>query len=207
MQVLRLCAGFYLFVDFKWRDTKVSSHFRAIRPRKKRKSKWKKWITTLCFLNACLSVPTSHAFHPLPSFPTWLRQRGVSIGYPFSPRLLSHPLFLSHVSLSFHPSFLCSLSSLPTFLSPFPSIYLAFFPPLSIRTHLSGLLCWVQLNTAAAGPSLARRKLTSSCVWVIIEDSCEKTQCRVWQDEKAISQLLKPISFPPVEFVTSETSF
>lgn len=171
-----------------WLGTKVSSHFRAIWPRKKRKSKWKKWITTLCFLNACLSVPTSHAFHPLPSFPTWLRQRGVSIGYPFLHASFLTPCFcLMFLSPSIHPFFVPSLPSLcfcPLFLYLFD-----LFSPLSIRTHLSGLLCWVQLNTAAACLSLARRKLTSSCVWVIIEDSCEKTQCRVWQDEKAISQL------------------
>lgn len=41
MQVLRSCAGIYLFVDFKWRDTKVSSHFRAIWLRKKKKKQVK----------------------------------------------------------------------------------------------------------------------------------------------------------------------
>lgn len=72
----------------------------------------------------------------LPSFPTWLRQRGVSIGSPFSPRLpgLHQCFFLTScfcLTFGLPPSI--PLSSPQIFLSPFL---------FSISIYLSLSLTW-----------------------------------------------------------------
>lgn len=79
------------------------------------------------FLMPVPLFPLLNAFHPRPSLPSWLRQRGVSIGYPLSPRL---PGLLSHLHSgscfcfppSIHPSFvpfsLCLLHSIFYFFRP-----------------------------------------------------------------------------------------
>lgn len=189
-----------------WLGTKVSSHFRAIWPRKKRKSKWKKWITTLCFLNACLSVPTSHAFHPLPSFPTWLRQRGVSNGYPFLHASFLTPCFcLMFLSPSIHPFFVPSLPSLcfcPLFLYLFDPFFPSFHPHSSVwSTVLSPAKHSCSLPVT--GQKKADIQLCMSYYWRLMWENTVQGLTR-WKSNIAA---LKPISFPPVEFVTSETFF
>lgn len=109
-----------------------------------------------CSQSSCLSPP-------LPSFPTWLRQRGVSIGSPFSPRLpgLLQRFFLTScfcLTYSLPPSIpLCSLLFLPSipFLSLSPCSFsvsiclrISFFlsPPVCLGHHA------VQLQLACHRP-------------------------------------------------------
>lgn len=93
------------------------------------------------FLMPVSLFPLLMPFTPFHHFPLGSDKEELALVTLFSTpsrvtwALLSHPLFLSHVSLSFHPSFLCSLSSLPMFLSPFPLFIWPFFP--SFHPHSS----------------------------------------------------------------------
>lgn len=134
MQAPGLCESIYSFFCFKWRGASlkqkvpVTSEWIWV---VMEKSKRIELITMLCFFNA----PVSHSscLETTPSFPTWLRQRGVSIGSPFSPRLpglhqcffLSHLLFLSDVQPpSIHTSLFSSNLPVPVPFFPSPSVYL-----------------------------------------------------------------------------------
>lgn len=135
MQVPGLCASIYSVFYFKWRGTgleqkgPISSEWIWVVTEKK--SKRIELITMLCFFNAPVShSPTTPL---LPSFPTWLRQRGVSIGSPFSPRLpgLHQCFFLTScfcLTFGLPPSI--PLCSPQIFLSPFlfPSPFICPYP-------------------------------------------------------------------------------
>lgn len=142
-----------------WLGTKGPSHFRVNQSGQAKKKKQVKGtyhhiMPYYAFLMPRLSVPIPHAFHPpLPSFPTWLRQRAVSIGSPFSPRLpglLQHFFLTSCFYLMFGLSPSISLCSLLIFLSLIRFFFLSISIYMSLSLSPSPLLC---LGHHAESPS------------------------------------------------------
>lgn len=115
-----LCAGIYSVLCFKWRDTKEPSHFGV-----NWSGQWKELISALYFFNtppSTLSLfPLLMPINPPTSFPTWRKQRRVSIGYPFTLRLPGLPQ-----SFFFSPP-----------VSDSPPVWLSFFVSPHLSVHIS----------------------------------------------------------------------
>lgn len=121
MWVPGLCASIYSVFCFKWRGVAlVTSEWLWVATEKSERIEL---IAILCFFNA----PVCHSSPPA-SFPTWPRQRGVSIGSPFSPRL---PMLHQRCFDSLDPSLVVPSKS----FCPHPSLFL-----VSICLPLSGEL-------------------------------------------------------------------
>jgi len=114
--------------------------------------------------------PLPMALTPLPSYPTWLRQKELALVPPFllafqgySSTPFSPPVSVWRPA-SLHPSLFVPCLSVPI---PFPSPFICPYPSL-----LPCLSVFVDTQSpTAAGPSSPRGKLTSSCVWDLIEGS------------------------------------
>jgi len=135
MAVCRHLFGHLFQVEGHLRGTKVPSHQSPQGDEAEKKPVKEMYRLNMPF-KCRLSVPTSHAFQLFPSFPTWLRQRGVSICYRF------FHAFPGYSGTSLSPS-------VPVFLFPL-LFHLPLFAliPLSIPTHLSWPPCRVRLQLA-----------------------------------------------------------
>lgn len=120
---------------------------------------------SLCSHSSCLSPPFHH-------FPLGSDKAEFALVPPFLHAFQGYPgaSFSPPVSVwrsaSLHPSLFVSSSSL--FLSPLLfRLHLSVRNPLSIPTRLS----WPPCRESTCSWSTPREKLTSHCVWALIEDS------------------------------------
>lgn len=141
MQVLRLCAGIYLFVDFKWRDTgweqKCPVTSEQFGREKKEKASERNGLPHYAFLMPVSLFPLLMPFTPFHHFPLGSDKEELALVTLFSTPPFSPPVSVSCFSLL--PSILSLFPLFPSYVSvPFSSIYLAFFPLFP-----SALICLV----------------------------------------------------------------